>query len=286
MAKLILVEGIPGSGKSTTARKIERFLKAQDIHTRCFQEGDLHPCDLAWHACVPLPVYKALLNEYHQHKNVLAQYTLVEEEYAYVTYGKLGLLPDHPLFVKLVSYEPYNGKVSLEQFKTLHFARWKKFGAQSHEDTIYIFECAYLQNHVGELTLTYQLGHEEIIRYMQELVETVRSLKPLLIYLSPTDVEWTINHAASERKTDYPEIWNDWIDDVIAYITNSNYGKVNMITDLAGCMEFFKQRQRLELDIIKQLPIETYVHEVQVDFKQSPLENTTDFVTMLLRGYS
>ncbi len=284
MAKLILVEGIPGSGKSTTAKKIEQLLKAQDIHTRCFQEGDLHPCDLAWHACVPLPVYKELLRDYHEHKNVLAQYALVEEEYVYVTYGKLGLLPDHPLFIKLVSYEPYNGKVSLEQFKTLHFARWKKFGDQNHKDTTYIFECAYLQNHVVELILTYQQNHDYITTYMKELIETVQSLEPLLIYLSPTDIAWTINHAASERRTDYPEIWNDWIDDVIAYLENSNYGKANKITGIAGCLEFFKQRQKLELDLIKQLPVDTYVHEIQVDFKQAALEDNPKFLTKLLKS--
>jgi energy-coupling factor transporter ATP-binding protein EcfA2 len=283
VAKLILVEGIPGSGKSTTARKIEELLKASSVRVRCFNEGDLHPCDLAWHSCVPLPRYEHLLNTFVQERGVLKKYSSVEEDYAYVTYGKLGLLPDHPLFTELASYEPYNGKVSLEKFKELHFSRWKKFGEQIHDDVTYIFECAYLQNHVVELILTYQKNHEYIKAYMKELIETVRSLEPLLLYLSPTDVEWTINNAAKERKTDHPEIWNDWIDDVIAYLENSNYGKTHNVTGLPGCLEFFEKRQRLELDIIGELPIETYVHEVQIDFKQDALESNTEFLSMLLR---
>lgn len=282
MAKLILVEGIPGSGKSTTARNIEKLLKARALPTLCFQEGDLHPCDLAWHSCVPVHVYEDLFQTFAEHQQVLRQYTSVEESYAYVAYTKLGLKPDHPLVVKLASYEPYNGKVSFEEFKELHFSRWEKFGKQ-HQDATYIFECAYLQNHVAELTLTYQLNQKDITRYMKELIETVRSLNPFLIYLSPTDVEWTINHAANERKTDYPEIWNDWIDDVIAYISHSNYGKANKISDLAGCIEFFKERQKLELAIIKQLPIKTYVHHIQVGFNQPGLEQHPEFMTMLFK---
>jgi hypothetical protein len=210
------------------------------------------------------------------------QHTSIEEPYAYVTYGKLGLLPDHPLFLTLKSLEPYNGQASLDKFKKLHFSRWQKFGEQTHGDVMYIFECAYLQNHVVELILTYQQSHDYIKAYMKELIETVRSLNPLLIYLFPTDIEWTINNAAKERKTDLPDIWKDWIDDVTAYMENSNYGKAHHITGLAGCIEFFKERQRLELDIIKQLPIETYVHEVQVDFKQPALEENQELIKLLL----
>ena len=283
MAKLILVEGIPGSGKSTTARKIEQLLNSRDVNVRCFNEGDLHPCDLAWHSCVPLPRYEQLLNTFVEEKEVLKQYTSVEENYAYVAYTKLELKPDHPLFIELASYEPYNGKVSLQKFKDLHFSRWKRFGEQTHDDTTYIFECAYLQNHIVELILTYQQSHEYIKEYMKELIETVRSLEPVLIYLSPTDVAWTINNAANERKTDRPDIWNDWINNVIAYIENSNYGKAHNVTGLTDCLEFFKQRQRLELDIIRELPIETYVQEVQVDFKQGGLEENPELTSMVLK---
>jgi hypothetical protein len=280
MSKLILVEGIPGSGKSTTARKIEALLKARGIPTRCFQEGDLHPCDLAWHACVPTAVYKELLRTFDQEKSVLEQYTSAEEDYAYVAYTKLGLRPDHPLFIKLASYEPYNGKVTLNDFKRLHFARWQKFGERTHDQATYIFECAYLQNHVAELTLIYQLSRKDIINYMQELIETVRSLEPFLLYLSPADVTWTITNAAQERQVNG---WR-WIDGVIDYIANSNYGKANKMTGLADCIEFFKQRQRLEREIIKELSIGTYVYELAKGFTQPALEDNTELVHQLLKG--
>jgi hypothetical protein len=111
------------------------------------------------------------------------------------------------------------------------------------------------------------------VTYMKELIETVHSLEPLLIYLYPKDVEWIINNAANERKTDYPEIWNDWIDDVIAYFENSNYAKTNKLTGYANVIEFFKKRQRLELDILRQLPIRTLIREVEVGFTQVGLED-------------
>lgn len=44
--KLILVEGLPGSGKSTTAGMIYKILKKQKVTAELFMEGNLdHPAD-------------------------------------------------------------------------------------------------------------------------------------------------------------------------------------------------------------------------------------------------
>lgn len=40
--KLWLIEGIPGSGKSTAARKL-----GQTLHAQAYNEAELHPCDLS-----------------------------------------------------------------------------------------------------------------------------------------------------------------------------------------------------------------------------------------------
>ncbi len=46
--KLILIEGIPGSGKSTIAQKTGEYLSARGLKTKVYAEGQLHPVDLAW----------------------------------------------------------------------------------------------------------------------------------------------------------------------------------------------------------------------------------------------
>lgn len=272
MTQLILVEGIPGSGKSTTAKRIEKLLTEQGKTVLCFQEGDLHPCDLAWHACVPNDVYKDILSEFNEIQNLLNQYSMVGDNYTYVAYTKVGLTPEHPLHIKLESYEIYGGTVSLEAFKEYHFLRWKAFAEQAQDDTTYIFECAFLQNHLVELILTYQMDDDYIIDYIIELIDTVENLNPELVYLSPINIEWVINNAVEERKSDNPEVWKDWIDMVIEYVEGSKYGKTQKATGLALCLEFFKKRQALELDIIKQLPIKSYVHQIEDRFTQTDVD--------------
>lgn len=272
MTQLILVEGIPGSGKSTTAKQIEKLLTEQGKSVQCFNEGDLHPCDLAWHSCVPNDDYQNIVSDFQDVHKLLNQYSIVGEEYTYVAYTKLGLTPENSLYKKLESYEVYNGAVSLKVFKEQHLVRWKDFSKQAQDDTIYIFECAFLQNHLVELMLTYEMDDAYITDYILELLDTVKNLNLQLVYLSPVDVDWVISNVAEERKSDNPELWRDWIDMVIEYVEGSKYGKTQKESGLALCLDFFKKRQVLELDIIKQLPIKSYVHVVENEFKQPNID--------------
>lgn len=47
-SRLILVEGIPGAGKTTTARKIKEKLIDEGKEAILYEEGMSHPADMAW----------------------------------------------------------------------------------------------------------------------------------------------------------------------------------------------------------------------------------------------
>ena len=52
MNKLIIIEGLPGSGKTTLAKMIYQRVSSFSSDVRIFVEGDLHPADMAWCACL------------------------------------------------------------------------------------------------------------------------------------------------------------------------------------------------------------------------------------------
>jgi hypothetical protein len=94
-----------------------------------------------------------------------------------------------------------------------------------------------------------------IIAHHNRLLDSVKSLSPILVYLSQPDIKETISRVAKERVSPGGSAGDKWIDRVVAYCENSPFGKRNNIKGFDGAMEFFAVRKRLELKILKQLPI-------------------------------
>lgn len=70
--KLILVEGIPGSGKTTIAKRLYDHLVANNIKTNLYLEGDIdHPIDLGWYAYFCKHDYENFISDYSEYDSKL-----------------------------------------------------------------------------------------------------------------------------------------------------------------------------------------------------------------------
>ena len=259
--RLILVEGIPGSGKSTISNKIKEYLESKGIKVKLYSEGDAHPADLGWNACLTIDEYGQVVKNNPELQEKLMEFTKFEGEYAIIAYTKLGLpMKGNELIKYLETKEVYDGKVTVDTFKKLHFERWKQFSeTMDKEESVAIFECAYLQNHVNELMGWHGKKSEYIEEYMLELIDTVKVLNPKLIYLTQPNTEETIKRVAAERVSPDKSKWDDWIDLVIKYVEGSKYGQSNGLKGYEGVIQFFKDRKKIEEVIIEKLPIDKVV---------------------------
>lgn len=259
--RLILVEGIPGSGKSTISYKIKEYLESKGIKAKLYSEGDAHPADLGWNACLTIDEYKQIIDTNPELEEKIKENTKFEGDHAIIAYTKLGLpMKGSELIKYLETKEVYDGKVTAEIFKKLHFQRWKQFGeSMDKDDSVAIFECAYLQNHVNELMGWHGKSSEYIEEYMLELIEFVKVLNPKLIYLTQPNTEETIKRVAAQRVSPDKSKWDDWIDLVIRYVEGSKYGQSKGLKGYEGTIEFFKDRKKIEESIIEKLSIDKVV---------------------------
>jgi cytidylate kinase len=260
--RLILVEGMPGSGKTTISKKIRDYLIDKGLEVELYNEGDLHPVDLAWNALLTKEEYKSLIKNNKEFENVLKENSIFEDDYVIVAYTKLGLYKDQNDLMKYFeSHEVYDGRVSLDMFKEIHLRRWRKFGQEmkKSKDKVVIFECAFFQNHINELLAVHEKDIHYIMQYLKELLETVLDLNPKLIYLNQSSVRNTLDRVAKERVSENKEVYPDWIDLVTDYFKNSNYGKSNNVNGFDHIVEYFKKRQELELKAIEKLSINSFV---------------------------
>ena len=133
--------------------------------------------------------------------------------------------------------------------------RWDRFAKNAlKDDTIYIFECAFLQNHIFELVGVYEKNDNEIYIYLSELLDTVKCLNPYILYIEPYDVEKIIMEAAKERKSS-DNSRKDWIDEMGNWVSNMNYGKNRNLTGIEGVFSFCKERLRIDKVILEKLEI-------------------------------
>ena len=269
-SRLILVEGIPGVGKTTTARKIKAKLIEEGKDVILYEEGMSHPADMAWNACLKEEEYNDFIKKCSKMWEVskksiskeelisrIQRQTRIEDNNVILAYTRIDFPEDcyWNLIGDIASKEICDGRKSLDEFRDIHLRRWSKFAEQALlNDNIYIFECAFLQNHIFELLGVYEKSDEEIYLYLKSLLETVESLSPSIVYIEPSSVEDIIIQAANERKS--PEgSGPDWIDEVANWVSNMNFGKSHNLKGIEGVYYFCKERLRIDKLMIEKLNV-------------------------------
>lgn len=269
-SRLILVEGIPGAGKTTTARKIKEKLIEEGKEVILYEEGVSHPADMAWNAYLNKEEYDNFIikcsemwenstksiskEELINRINIQAR---IEDNNVILAYTKI----DFPeacywsLIGNVASKEICDGRKSLDEFREIHLKRWCRFAkAALLTETIYIFECAFLQNHIFELLGVYEKSDEEIYLYLNNLLETVKALNPSIVYIEPSTVEDIIIKAANDRKSS-DDSRPDWIDEIAKWVSNMNFGKSHNLSGIEGVFSFCRERLRIDKLMIEKLDV-------------------------------
>lgn len=191
---LIIVEGLPGSGKSTTAAMIAEELTKKGKKVICLDEGaQEHPAD-------------------------------------YADY-------DFPDF-------------ETERIKILE--RWRSFTENADNNTIYVFNCIFLQNPMCETMMRFGLDDTISLNYISEIAEIIKPLNPVIIYIDRPDVRAAIDRVIDERGT-------DWLNAVIDYHVSQGYGKQNSLSGYDGYIQCLEERKIRELRILRTLDIDYYI---------------------------
>ncbi len=248
--KLVIVEGIPGSGKTTTAQFVRDWYSSQGTTPHLYLEGDLnHPADFESVACLDEGEYAGLIARHGEHKALLEQAVAVRGTDTFFSYRKLknefGDQMPETLLTDLASYEVY--ELPPEKYTRLILDRWETFVSQPvGQDEVTIFECCFLQNPLTTLLGRHNWDISTAQATVAQLARLIDRLSPVLIYLKPGNVRETLKRVAQTR----PQAWVDFL---IAYFTQQGYGKVRGLRGFDGVVTFYEMRQAVELDFLKRL---------------------------------
>ena len=239
MNRLIIVEGLPCSGKSTTARFI-----AENTGMSFIDEGTgSHPADYEFHAFLTT----AELNDYSlQEREIIVSNGEQKSGGYIVPLSKFsGRLFDSLLQHKIYDFLPW------ETESPVMLDKWREFADTCEEDR-YVFNCVFLQNPMCETMMRFGLEKEVSAEYISEISGIIRPLSPLIVYLKNSEVSESVRKASVERG-------DEWLNAVIDYHCNGEYGKINNLCGFDGYIAALEERQRRELDILRSLDIESVI---------------------------
>lgn len=252
--RLIIVEGLPCSGKSTTSKYI-----SDKINALFFDEGTgNHPADYEFHAFIK----NNELNNFSTNEQMFIKQVLVPKCDGFVV--SLGAF-NGELFNKLLHYKIYDF-LPWEFEKPVMLEKWKEFvgGADSYKT--YVFNCVLLQNPMCETMMRFGFDTNVSFEYINSICNIIKPMNPFIVYLSSDNIRAEIEKVISERGT-------DWLNSVIDYHCNGEYGKFNHLQGFDGYITALEERQRREIEILHNLNVQYMIIEhPQENWKRTYLQ--------------
>ncbi len=203
--RLIIFEGIPGSGKTTSSKKLHQYFIENDIKSTLFIEGSTNPFDLPFYAFMKKGEFENLLHDYPDYRNWVMINSIIESEYSLVPYMNRADIPfSGELINHLKSKEfcyAHTPVVSFDDFKCVFYRRFEKYVREVEDsESFTIFESILFQHQIHDINRLYpDVSDSEIIDYLVKLSEILVPLNPILYYISHNSVEESLRRIAKVR---------------------------------------------------------------------------------------
>ncbi|WP_304432533.1 hypothetical protein [Acutalibacter muris] len=246
MTRLFIVEGLPCSGKSTTAKYMAERLSAMGRRVLCVDEGTgEHPADYEQSAYVTggqLASFPPGLREMIRSRSEPRLDGYV------VPLSKLG----GAALQRLIPYKIYDS-LPWETEMPLMLDKWRSFTESAEEHMLYVFNAVLLQNPMCETMMRFNFSMEQSLEYIEKIAEIIAPMDPAVIYLKSDNIAESVRAVSEERP--------GWLESVIGYHVNGAYGESIGAKGFEGYIACLEERQRRELEILERLGINRLVLE-------------------------
>ncbi len=206
--RLIMLEGLPGTGKSTNSFKIyEQMLrngaKAHWLH----EVSQPHPTLFFTESCLSKEEYNSFIERYPELSGTMNEIAEVRKTTVGIDYEtvlrkcrKQGLkdTEETQWFQELMQYDAF--PASVDRYEEQALEKWESFTAKAvkDEDTIFIMDSSIFQYQIFTYLLK-DAGYDRLSAFIQRIMAYLSPLNPLLIYLYRENTEDSIAYLESQR---------------------------------------------------------------------------------------
>ena len=260
--RLVFIEGIPGSGKSTYAKRLLCNIKnnpESKVFYRNEKPSPLDPDRLAFFDKDQLQEFVVICNS----SSPLTKETLIRELERFSTWEDDICAVNWFSFSTTcecnnihtrefaLAHEICAGKAGIDQYKKLTLKRWRRFSKERVPEAYYLFEGALFQHPLAELLGYYKAEDKEILDFVEKMLACLPHVIPVLIYIRVSDIKSILTNAAIERRQEEYSWWNSFC----RWVETCPYGRTNQLSGMSGAVYYCKERMRLEKLIMNSIPI-------------------------------
>lgn len=222
---LILVEGLPGTGKTTLSEKLYKLFAESGIQAELLLEtNEKSPSDFYNIAGIPKIDYPNFSSEISP--------VTVTNNYVFVN---LGHCTDE-IASQLQRYNvgnEFNKFISAKEYARCTLEWWKNWVNNCTNESVMILDSAFMQNPINEMIFR-KAANAEVEAYIQAISEILKPLNPICVYLRRENAATSIDFAKGVKG----EHWAKGIDG---------------LADI-GCSDLFERRFILENALLSLLP--------------------------------
>lgn len=210
--KLILLEGLPSTGKSTNSSFILSQLNYNGIPARWIHEvARPHPTLYFYEACLDYKEYNLLIEKYPEIRSILESTAVLREktvglDLLELEWNYLADIGDE-VFNEIKQHDVWN--FSLERYMEVALEKWEHFVKQAmlESDRVNLLDSSIFQYQIFSFLLK-NMPYESLEEFIQKLFTIISPLKPVLIYLCRERTEDTVAYLEMERGCEFMEdIW-------------------------------------------------------------------------------
>lgn len=208
-SRLILLEGMPSTGKTTNSRFIQIQLERQGIGTEWIHEIAMpHPVLFFDEVGFTKDEYRHFIKEYPAAVGILDKIAIARENTVTVD---LNLIQwyykdefDQGTYQALSQFDTW--EFPIEKYKLFALDKWNYFTRQvlHNESKVYIVDSAIFQYQIFRF-LFENRPCEELQDFVSEIGDIIKPLHPSLVFLYRENAEATIDYLEKDRGTSYLE---------------------------------------------------------------------------------
>ena len=224
--KLIFVEGLPGTGKSTLSERIFKLLVNQGVSAELLLESNEKLPSSFWHvAGIPKSNFT----------NLFVNDAIIKEtdNYFFVDMRKCTEESAKDLQRYDVGNE-YNKYISSQEYARCTLEWWRSWASDIATESVLILDSAFLQCPINEMIFRGS-SDKDITVYIQAIAETIKPFNPICIYLRRENAKIAIDFAKAAKG----EHWAKGIDELLSQL---------------GCSDVFERRFCLEQSLLSLIP--------------------------------